>query len=303
MTTKGWEAMVGTKTNIGPVKTDISGFVSYSRSKWNYYDEPAYTDPDNIRLDKKTGNYVDRTIGYISDGLFTSQAEIDDLPYDQDGSGNNTLKPGDIKFKDLNDDGKVDWRDKDIIGEGGTPHWMYGANFNASYKGIDFSMLWQGASGYKVYNNLNGSNEMATFGNTSTAVYDNRWTEATNDKYAMVPRIGSNAATKSYYTDYHLKSGNYLRLKVLSIGYTLPSQWSKSAGLGNVRVYFAATNLLTFDKLKKYGIDPETTTAESHTNDYPEQDFSSPYNIQPQARNGSAWPIQKTLSLGLNITF
>jgi len=303
LTSKGFEIMVGTKQDLGPVKLDASANISYSRSKWDYYDEPAYTDPDNIRIDKKTGNFVDRTFGYLSDGLFTSQAEINGLGYNQDGSNNSTIAPGDIKLKDLNGDKIIDWRDKTVIGNGGTPHWMFGANINATYKNFDMSMLFQGAFGYSVYNNLNFSNDMATFGNTSTALYDNRWSAANNNKYAAVPRIGSNSATKNFYSDYFLKDGAYLRLKVLSIGYTLPSELIKRIGLGSVRVYFAGTNLLTFDKLKKYGIDPETTTAESHTNDYPESDVTSVYNIQPSARNGSAYPLQKNLSLGLNITF
>ena len=303
ITSKGFEVLVGTRNVVGQVKLDISANLSYSRAKWDYYDEPVYLDKDNIRLDKNTGNYVDRTIGYLSDGLFTTQAEIDKLGYDQDGSKNSTLKPGDLKFKDLNKDGKIDWKDRDVIGNGGTPHWMFGTNINASYKNFDLSMLFQGAWGYSVYNNLNGSISTSTFGATSTALWENRWTEANNDRYAAVPRIGSNSATRSYYTDYFLKDGAYLRLKVLSVGYTLPQDWMKTLRLGSVRVYFAATNLLTFDKLKKYGIDPETTTAASNSNDIPETIITSVYNITPQARNGTAYPQQKTLSLGLNITF
>ena len=287
---------------------DISANLSYSRAKWDSFDEPVYTDPDDIRLHKKTGNYVDQTIGYVADGLFTSQSEIDALGYNQDGSGNTTLKPGDLKLKDLNDDKVINWKDQAVIGKGATPHYMFGTNIDAAYKNFDLSMLFQGAWGYSVYNNLNPSNEMSTFSNASTALWDNRWTEANNNKYAAVPRIGSNAATKSYYTDYYLKSGSYLRLKVLSIGYTLPETWMKSAGLSRVRIYLAATNLFTINKLQKYGIDPEVTSANYNSDDVPEAmapstSNQSLYNTQPQPRNGTYYPQQKTISFGLNLTF
>ena len=259
MTSQGFEVLLGTRPKIGDVILDISANISYNRAKWDSYDEPVYTDPDDIRLNKKTGNYVDRTIGYVSDGLFTSQAQIDALTFDADGAGNTTLRPGDINFKDLNNDGVLNWKDQDVIGSGGTPHWIIGTSVNATYKSFDLSVLFQGAWGYSVYNSLNGGLDQNAMPNASTALYDNRWTEENNNPHALVARIGSIASNRLYYTDFYLKTGAYLRLKTLSIGYNIPNNWLKSMGVEGLRVYFAGTNLLTLDKLKKYGVDPEAS--------------------------------------------
>lgn len=303
MISKGFEALLGTRTAIGDVNIEISANVSYNRAKWQHYDEPEYTDPDDIRVNKKTGYYVDRTIGYLSDGLFTSQEQIDALTFDADGTGNTTLRPGDINFIDLNGDGVLDWKDQDVIGSGGTPHWMFGSNINATYKGFDLAVLLQGGAGYSVYNSLNPSLDMGSPMTASKALYENRWTEENNDPNALVARIGSFANNKLYYTDYYMRPGQYLRLKVLTVGYTLPTAWMNAAGISSLRVYVAATNVFTFDKLKEFGVDPEAPSAWANSNERAEVSNTNLYNIQPQPRNGWYYPQQKTISLGVNLAF
>ena len=277
------------------LKYDISANVSYARTKWIYFDEPEYTDEDDIRLNQKTGNWIDRTIGYRTDGLFTSQAEIDALEFDQDNNGNTTLRPGDIKYVDLNNDGRLDWRDQDVIGNGAIPHWMFGITTNLSYKNFDLSVLFQGAFDYYVYNNLRR-------GIGSTAMYENRWTEENNNPNALVPRLGS-IASGGGYSDFYLTNSNYIRLKNLSFGYTLPKEWVEKAGIDNLRLYFAGTNLLTFDKLKDYGVDPEVTNASSGINQNNQHQYIAPMDVRPEARNGYYYPQQRTLTFGLNLTF
>lgn len=148
--TRGFEVLIGHRGNFSDFSYDISGNVSWSRSKWIHYDEPDYTDPDDIRLKKKSGQWIDVYNAYKSDGLFTSQEEIDNLGYDMDGMGNTSLRPGDIKIVDINNDGEVDWRDARNIGSGGTPHIIYGINLNMKYKGFDLSVFAQGAADYYV---------------------------------------------------------------------------------------------------------------------------------------------------------
>jgi TonB-linked SusC/RagA family outer membrane protein len=289
--TQGFEVMLGSRGNISDVNFNFSGNVSYARTTWTDFDEPEYEDPDQERIYKQTGNYIDRTMGYRSDGLFTSQEEIDGLPYDQDGNANSTLRPGDIKIIDLNGDGIVDWKDQTVIAEGTIPHWMIGFNTDIKYKNFDLSLLFQGALGYSIRNNL-----MPGIG--STIGYENRWTEENNNANALVPRRGSIAASNSYYSDFFLRTSNYIRLKTLSFGYSLPNKLLKSTGLQSVRFYFAGTNLFTIDKLKKYGVDPEVTIeALDATGQAP------PRTIYPEPRNGYYYPQQKTLTFGVNLSF
>lgn len=267
---RGFELMLGYRNNINDFSYDISGNISYSRAKWGHYEEAEYTDPDQKRINQKSGQWTDRTIGYKSDGLFTSQAEIDALGYDQDGQGNKTLKPGDIKIVDTNNDGVIDWKDQIEIGKGTTPNWMFGMNVNLQYKGFDLSMLFQGAFGF--YKNF-------TIGAGSRQTFDERWTEENNVSDALVPRVGSQAVTAGYFTDYSYRSSNYLRLKVASLGYSLPRSIVSKINLENVRFSISGTNLLTLSKLYNLGVDPEAPNM------------------------GNYYPQQRTVSFGINVTF
>ena len=289
--TQGFEVMLGSRGKISDVNFNFTGNISYARTKWTDFDEPVYEDPDQERIYKRTGNWVDRTMGYRSDGLFTSQEEIDGLPYDQDGNANSTLRPGDVKIIDLNEDGIVDWKDQTVIAEGTMPHWMIGFNTDIMYKNFDLSMLFQGALGYSIRNNL-----MPGIG--STIGFENRWTEENNDANALIPRLGTIAASNSYYSDFYLRTSSYIRLKTVSFGYTLPNKIIKATGFQNVRFYFAGTNLFTIDKLKKYGVDPEVTIEAL------DQSGQSPPNtVYPEPRNGYYYPQQKTLTFGVNLSF
>src|SRR5690606_8494513 len=111
-----------------------------------------------------TGKYTNRWIGYISDGIFMSQQEIDDHAVDQDQAGNSTLRPGDIRYKDLNGDAIIDWRDQDEIGYGEFPDLTYGLNLQLEYKGVALSALFQGAS---MFNSMIAGSLRGAFQNLS----------------------------------------------------------------------------------------------------------------------------------------
>jgi hypothetical protein len=257
---------------VGQFTYNISGNLAWQRSKWLHYEEPAYTDPDQNRLYKVSGEWTDTRLMYKSDGLFTSQAQIDALPYDQDLQGNTTLRPGDVRYVDVNGDGKIDWRDQVKI-SGTTPLWTDGLNIYLKYKLFDFSTLFQGASGfYKTMTLVGGYNNVKT--------YELRWTEANDNPHALIPRLGG-SGMDGWLSDYRLKNASYLRLKTLSVGYNLSPNILRHIKMQQVRVYMAGTNLLTFDKLKKYGVDPE----------------------MPDGMGGYYYPQQRTLSFGLNISF
>ena len=266
---RGFEIKLGTSGAVNQLKYDVSGNISWSRAKWKYYEEPDYTDSDQARIFKQSGKWTDCVYGYVSDGLFTSQAEIDAAPYYEDLKGNAMLKPGDVRYKDLNGDGIINWKDQKEIGGSTMPHWIYGLNVALSYKGFDLSMLFQGAFGY----NQNISN-----GLYSTLLYEERWSPENNDANAIYARLGG-ASTNNYTSDFTYKKAGYLRLKVASLGYSLPRQLLEKCHINNARVYLSGTNLLTFNRLGKYGIDPEAQNV------------------------GYYYPQQRTISLGLNISF
>lgn len=276
---RGFEAMLGTQGSKNDFRYDISGNIAWSRSKWLAFDEPDYTDPDDIRLNKRTGQWVDRAIGYVSDGLFASQEEINNLPYNQDRQGNITLRPGDIKYKDLNGDGVIDWRDQAELGKGAFPHWMFGLNTNLTYKNIDCSMLFQGAFGY--------SNFLNTYGLTDVNTYNWRWTPENQDINAYVPRLGG-AAANNWTSDHRIQDIAYVRLKTLSLGYTLSDGLTNIINSQSVRFYFAATNLFTLSNISEFNIDPEAPATGAAA-----VGFAHSVRYYPQLR---------TFSFGVNIS-
>lgn len=275
---RGFELKIGTYGRYRDLIWDISANVAWSRAKWDHYEEPEYEDPDQLRQKKRSGRWTDAAFGYVSDGLFTSQEEIDNLGFDLDQKGNATLRPGDVSYVDVNDDKILDWKDMVEIGKGTLPHWTVGLNTNLAWKNFDLSALWQGALGFYHYVNL--IQPMATF-------YDLRWTEESNDPNALVPRLGG-APTNGLYSDYRLKKADYLRLKTASLGYNLPQRWLSKVNISKLRVYVAGTNLLTFSGLKKYDLDPEVPSTPSSAGN---------------AGSGWYYPQQKTVTIGANISF
>lgn len=277
---RGFEFLLGTKGGNRDFRYDISANVSQARSKWNYFEEVEYTDPDDIRINKKTGKYVDIGFGYKSDGLFTSQTEIDNLTYDMDGQGNATLSPGDIKLVDINKDGILNWRDWVKINDGGMPHLMYGLNINLAYKNFDFSLLAQGAADYTVTlqaGNINIDSERTPY----KVIWEERWTPENNDRNAIIPRQKFSQTTNNWNSDYWNRNGSYLRLKNINLGYTFKNSVINKIGLRKLRFFATGTNLFTISELTRYGIDPES----------------------PDATRGWTYPIQKTISLGINLNF
>ena len=270
---RGFEFNLGISNAINDFSYDISGNISWSRSKWIHYEEPEYTDPDQKRIYQISGQWTDRVMGYVSEGLFTSQEQINSLNYVYTDLGDNSsLRPGDVIYKDLNGDHKLNWKDQKDIGKGTIPHWTYGINLSLKYKNFDLTGLFQGAFGYNttVYYDplLNPAKR-----------YELRWTEQNNDPNSLVPRLGG-AISNDYTSDYRYRKTTYIRLKTASLGYELPDQMLNKIGINKLRVYFAGTNLLTFSSLSKYGVDPEVPSGIAMT-----------------------YPIQRTLSLGINISF
>lgn len=267
--TRGFEAVLATKGQFSEWRWNIQANLSWARSKWVHFEEPVYTDADQDRINRKSGNWMDRTFGYVSDGLFTSQEEIDNLPYDQDLRENSTLRPGDVKYMDVNGDGLIDWKDQVEIGQGTVPTWIGGINPSLHYRGFDFSFLLQGAWGFDVTASINGNSE---------EFFNNRWVQDTNNRNAIIPRIGG-SASNGWLSDYRLVKGDYMRLKTVNIGYTLKKEQLNLKGIESLRLFASGVNLITFSALNKYSLDPE----------------------MPTGRGSLYYPQQRNLSFGLTL--
>jgi len=271
---RGFEFMVGHQGEYRDFNWDLSANISWSRSKWEFFDEPVYDDADETRINKHTGQWTDIAFGYKADGLFTSQADIDALKFVyNETQGNTSLKPGDIRYVDSNDDGLLNWRDQVEIGKGAIPHWIGGFNINLKYKNFDLSVLTQGAFGFYHYVVLQRG---LTF---PEVMYKERWTTANNNPNAIVPRLGG-ANSNNFSSDYRYIASDYLRLKNLSLGYNLPKKLLNSLKIKDLRLYVAGTNLFTASKLNKYGIDPEA----------------------PSGYGGYYYPQMKTITCGINLS-
>ena len=269
--TRGFELTVASNGRVGELGWDVSANVSWARSKWDYYEEPDYTDPDQRRINRRTGQWTDRQFGYIAEGLFGSQEEIDNLPYNQDKRNNTTLRPGDVRYRDVNGDKVIDWKDEVEIGQGTIPTWFAGFNPTLHYKGFDLSLAFQGAFGFDIIASLGGQTEN---------YFNARWTPQNNDRNALIPRVGGNSGN-THTSTYWLVPGNYVRWKSFTLSYTFKHAILKTANINSIRLFFSGSNLYTWSKLKKYGLDPE----------------------MPSGKGGLYYPQQRNLSIGATVIF
>jgi TonB-linked SusC/RagA family outer membrane protein len=286
---RGFELTLTHRNKIGKdFSYNVGASVSYARQKYKRWAENPYDDEDEIRIYKRTGKYTNRWIGYLSDGLFMSQDEIDNHPVDQDQAGNKTLRPGDIKYIDRNNDNIIDWRDQDVIGYGDFPDLTYGLNFELRYKGFSLSALFQGASMFNSMINDAVRGALTNQGNAYDFQYKYRWQPDLNNPNVNInpdvrlPAINPEGTdtNNNKASDFWLKDATYLRLKNLNIGYSLPKNVVKKIGFYDVNIFVAGSNLFTLSKLGIYkkSVDPETTGYQKF------------------------YPPVKTISFGLNIT-
>lgn len=184
-------------------------------------------------------------------GIFQTQQEVDSSPKQFSGE----FGPGDIKYRDANDDGVIDNDDRVII-SGKFPKFEYSFNGNASWKGVDLSFLFQGVEGRKIYTDGWGYEPFIQGAAPTLDFVENRWTGAGTSNF--YPKIyfgwdGTNPNRRS--SSWYLQDASYLRLKNLTIGYTIPNSIISKVNIDKIRLYFSGDNLLTFTKYK--GLDPE----------------------------------------------
>lgn len=262
----GAEFDVNYRNKVRDINFFIAPNLTILKTKVVYQDEVARQYSYQFR----TGMPVGQRFGYIAEGLFQSESEIQNSATPAEYG----IMPGDIKYRDLNNDGIINIDDQTAIGTT-KPSVYYGVNLGLSWKNFDFSALLQGLHNNDVY--LSGSYMWAFQGIQGQAFEHNlnRWTPETAAT-ATYPRlsVGNNLNNDAVST-YWVKSGDYLRLKSIELGYNLPASLVKKVRLSGLRVFVNGTNLLTFS-----GLD----------------------NMDPENYN-ALYPIQKLLNAGVNVKF
>lgn len=262
VTNKGYEFRVGYNGQAGDFKFNVSVNGGYAKNTITFWDEvpgaPEWQRSTGkpIPSDVNNPNNANGTLLYQYDGIFATQADIDANKLDYSGVGASLLRPGDMKLKDIDGNGKIDGNDRVRADRNNQPRFQGGLNASVRYKNFDLSILFQGSAGGQIFLQT----ESGTIGNFLQYSYDHRWT--VDNPSTVDPRIVDRS--NQYFsngTSYWLKKTDYIRLKNLEIGYTLPSTIGSKIGLNNLRVYVNGLNLATYAPAMKGIYDPESTNS------------------------------------------
>ncbi|WP_418264165.1 SusC/RagA family TonB-linked outer membrane protein [Flavobacterium faecale] len=274
MENEGWEASLGYRdeTSFG-LKYDISANVSGNKNKITQLPDEVKNNYGGDGLeDNILGRPINSMYGYVADGLFKNQDELD-LSADQDGKG-----LGRIRYKDLNGDGVITDKDRTWIGNP-NPGLLYGINLGLGYKNFDFTTFWEGASNVDVINNTKFQTDFWSVddvGSNKGTRLLNAWSlDNPNSTIPALTTIDKNA--ESRFSTYFVENGNYLKLRVVQVGYSLPKDLLKRMSVESFRFYITGQNLLIIDAKDFTGVDPENP--------------------------GFGYPQPTTFTVGLNLTF
>jgi TonB-linked SusC/RagA family outer membrane protein len=285
------DGVVATGGNLGEMENKgVDGFIEYARSfdrGWNVSVKGTYSFARNKVLKnakaKPVWDYQDEVgqrynmpFGYIAERLFIDEADIQNSP-DQSYLGG-ASKPGDIKYTDKNEDGVIDNFDQVFQGHPTVPEISYGIGASVSYRNLDLSFLFQGATNVSFYAKPQAYTDIND-GNIYTYIRDNRWTTVTKDIHAKIPRPEIGLQTRNYVNStWWLQDGSYLRLKQAELGYSLPKSWVSQIGIKHARIYANGVNLFTLSPFKLWDAESKHET-------------------------GMYYPIQRVFNFGLEVNF
>ena len=273
------------ETNSG-LTYNFSFNVSDSNNKLIFVDEPDFADRP---WQRETGGEIGRPLLYSFDGVFRSQSEVDSESLDYSAIAP-VLKPGDARVVDINNDGKITVEDKTRVGGSVFADTQMGFNTALSYKNFDFNMFWNGAAG--GFNTYEWSFMSGTLANVQRDVYDRAW--SLDNTNAPAPRLADRGDQwYSGQTDYALITRDFIRLKSLELGYNFPENMSSKIGAESIRLSVSGTNLIT---ITDFPFDPEVIQNGV--------DINNTRNSGGAAvNNGGAYPLLKTITTGVQITF
>jgi len=280
--TRGFELTIGWNDHIGDLRYGVRGVLSNYSGKVLQYPNPNGTLSSYYK-----GQKMGEIWGYQTEGLFQSESEVSEAPK-QTFLSAAAWTPGDVRYADLNGDGKIDAGnstvaspgDRKVIGNS-TPQYSYSLTTDLAWKGFDFQIFLQGIAKRDAF--INSNYFFGIVGNewqsSVFTIHQNRWTPENPNgffpKYYMSDQNSKNTQTQTRY----LQNAAYLRIKNMQLGYSLPASVMKAIKLERIRFYVSAENLATFTKLVKT-LDPELSIG-----------------------TGKIYPLQRTFSAGLNVTF
>ena len=278
---RGFELSVKHENKVGDLYYTIGANASFARNRYI-----SINDSDNIpSYQSKLGQPLGAVLGYVSDGLYRDEEDLASSP-----KTSNAVRVGDIKYKDLNGDGRITSEDRTWIAGSSIPEVMFGLDFNFKWKGFDAVVFFQGATNteimlcgtYSALGYSDGTYYTQAFkwgSNPPKYLVEGSWTPTNTG--AQYPRLSTQSSTNNVYTsDFWARDASYLRLKNVQIGYTFPKSLTRKFYVESLRLYVSGSNLLTFSALSALGIDPEA----------------------PSVNNGY-YPQQRVISLGASLTF
>ena len=259
MDTKGWELELSWNDNIGDFTYSVSANISDFKSEMGDLGGIQFLG-DKVKFE---GSEFDEWYGYISDGIFQTQEEVDNSAV-----LNSNVSPGDIKYKDISGpDGVPDGiisseYDRQLLG-GSLPRYMYGGNLRLGYKNIDFSMAFQGVGKQNVrMSTMMVQPLYENWGSIQSILDGNYWSvynTETENQSVKYPRLTYNNASNNYaMSDYWMFNGRYFRLKNVTLGYTIPASICEKININNIRVYGSVSDIMSINKYPK-GWDPEVS--------------------------------------------
>ncbi len=257
------------------------GNFTYATSEFKVADEPDYASA-GLPWRSRIGYSLNQQWGYVAERLFVDEADIANSPEQSFG----TVMPGDLKYKDINNDGKITEADQVAIGLPLVPEITYGFGLSMGYKGFDISCFFQGSARSSFFINYNQLNPFSTSTSGSqirktallSEIAESHWSEEDRDIYAFWPRLSTSSVDNNSQTStWWMRNGSFIRLKSLEFGYSLPQKTLDRVGISTLRLYVSGTNLFTFSPFKLW--DPE------------------------MGGNGTGYPNQRVFNFGVQVDF
>lgn len=284
MENRGIELSVSSRNIEGDFSWDTDFNISFNENKVTSLNDSVPMATGNLGFDFQPsriaeGHAVNEFYGYVSDGLFQNQQEVENHAVQIPGNDPySRTSAGDIRYRDLNSDGVINDADRTYLGNP-SPDLIFSMNNKFTWRGFDLSIFLQGVKGNEILNaNRIWSEGMAVAVNQTTATLD-RWQQE-GDMTDMPRAVFNDPNKNTRASDRWIEDGSYLRIKNIVFGYNLPERWIERAGMQQARVYFSGANIYTFTNYD--GVDPE---------------------VGANGIDNGLYPVTRTLSLGVNITF
>jgi TonB-linked SusC/RagA family outer membrane protein len=246
---KGIDASLDFNMKIGELLVALKGNFTFNRNKVIEDDLPPWAYP---YLERK-GRKISQRFAYIAEGLFSDSLEIA-----RSARQTGDVRPGDIKYKDINGDGIINSYDQYPVGYGAVPEIVYGFGVNLAYKNIALGLFFQGVTNVDTYVYGEGFIPFEQGGNRGNlmSVITDRWTPENPNPNAFYPRLSFGVVNDNYKeSTWWVKNSSYLRLKNLELSYTLPQTWLSRLGVERSRIYLLGYNVLTFSSFKLWDVE------------------------------------------------